>query len=50
MLDLEEMKVESEAAFMEEVVQHRQEALDNVEKFMTDVNEITKEISSKVYD
>jgi len=35
---------------MEEVVKHRQESLDNVEKFMSDINEITKEISTKVYD
>ena len=49
-LDVEELKVQGEAAYMEDVIKQRQEELDNVEQFMTDINDIAKEINTKVHD
>ena len=49
-LDVEELKVQGEAAYMEDVIKQRQEELNNVEQFMTDINDIAKEINTKVHE
>ena len=49
-LDHDELKVQGEAAYMEDVIKQRQEELNNVEQFMTDINDIAKEINTKVHD
>ena len=35
---------------MEDVIKQRQEELNNVEQFMTDINDIAKEINTKVHE
>lgn len=40
--------MQGEAAYMEDVIKQRQEELHNVEQFMTDINDIAKEINTKV--
>ena len=45
MYDTEELKVQGEAAYMEEVIGQRQDELNDVEKLMTDINTITKDIN-----
>ncbi len=49
-LDQEELRVQGETAYMEDVIKQRQEELNNVEQFMTDINDIAKEINTKVHD
>ena len=49
-MDVEELKVQGEAAYMEDVIKQRQEELHNVEQFMTDINDIAKEINTKVHE
>lgn len=49
-LDLEELKVQGEAAYMEDVINQRQDELNDVEQLMTDINHIAKDINTKVHD
>ena len=49
-LDMEELKVQGEAAYMEDVIKQRQEELNNVEQFTTDINHIAKDINTKIHD
>lgn len=50
MLDREELKIQGEAAYMEEIIGQRQDELNDVEKLMTDINSITKDINAKVHE
>ena len=49
-LDQEELKIQGEAAYMEDVIAQRQEELNNAEKLMGDINEIAKDINTKVHE
>ena len=49
-LDQDELRVQGETAYMEDVIKQRQEELNNVEQFMTDINDIAKEINTKVHE
>ena len=49
-LDLEEMKIQGESAYMSDVINQRKEELDNAEALMMEINTITKDINKKVHD
>ena len=49
-VDLEELKIQGEAAYMDDVIKQRQEDLDNVEGLMSEINGIVKDINTKVHD
>ena len=49
-LDLEEVKVGAEADYMSDVIKQRQEELNNVEKLMSDINSIAKQINTNIED
>ena len=45
-----EVKIGAEADYMQDVIQQRQEELNNVEKLMSDINSIAKQINVNVHD
>ena len=49
-LDQVEVNVGKEADYMQDVIQQRQEELNNVEKLMGDINAIAKQINVNVHD